>query len=400
MKGWAVPRQVLPACRVCHNGGMPKRRVLYDAGPMLDGRKSGVGYYVGHLITSLQAAYGDRLELTGYYFNFLGRHGDKTAGFRQLHLHNIRLVPGKLLSLSRRMGFQPWLECFFSKSSDAVLFTNYVALPLLRRRKVVLVIYDLSFLDVPEYTQTRNLSYLRRFCPPSIRRADTIITISEFTKQRLQHYFPELHAQIVVTPVPPLDEPVHVAALSQRLLDLGVKDKSYILCVGTLEPRKNLENLMTAYARLPAEVRNRYSLVLAGGKGWKDQPILDAIVKHRAGGLNIIQTGYVSDDEKAALYSHAAAFVQPSHYEGFGMPILEAMQHGLPVAVSDIPVFHEVAGNGALYFDKDDPADIADKLHTLLTDGTAAARLVGQAAKQLKTFSWPDNVAKVHRALE
>lgn len=366
---------------------------------MLDARKSGVGYYVGHLMTSLQAAYGDRLELTGYYFNFLNRHGDKAGGFKHLRLHNIRFVPGKLLSLCRRLGFQPWLECFVGNRSDTVLFTNYVALPLLRRRKVALVVYDLSFLDVPEFTQSRNLRYLRRFCPPSIRRADTIITISEFTRQRLQHYFPELQAKIVVTPVPPLDEPVRDTALSQRLLDLGVKDKSYLLCVGTLEPRKNLENLMAAYAALPGDVRDRYSLVLAGGKGWKDQPILDAIVTHRAAGLDIIQTGYVSDDEKAALYSHAACFVQPSHYEGFGMPILEAMQHGLPAAVSDIPVFHEVAGNGALYFDKDTPADIAAKLNTVLTDTDSARRLTDQAANHLETFSWQRNAERVYDAL-
>jgi glycosyltransferase involved in cell wall biosynthesis len=380
---------------------MKKPRVLFDAGPMLDARKSGVGYYVQSLVHSLEANYADQLELTGYYFNFLRRR-QKIPQDKASKFHEIWLIPGRILSVCRRLGFQLPLEFFtrIPRDVDTVFFTNYVALPLLHRRKIMLAIYDLSFLDVPEFSQTLNLRYLKQFCAPSIRRADTIVTISEFTKQRLLHHFPDLKAQIIVTPIPPLKTPEPNTGLSRRLTDMSISPNAYILYVGTIEPRKNLEALVRAYEQLNPELQGSHSLVLAGGKGWKDVVIRETISKLQDKGLHIILTGYVSDEEKSALYSNASCFVLPSHYEGFGMPILEAMQHGTPTVVSDIPVFHEVAGAGALYFDKDNIADIAQQLAVVLTDKKTSEQITQAAIRQLQTFSWQDNAAKVYQALD
>lgn len=379
---------------------MPKQRALFDAGPMLGNQKTGVGYYVSHLMTSLQQTHADSLELTGYYFNFLNRHGDKTSADSQMGFHKIKFMPGKLLSVCRRLGFQPFLEFFVRQKSDAIIFTNYVSLPQLRKRKTILVIYDLSFLDVPEFTQSANLAFLKRFCPPSIRRADTIITISEFTKERIKHYFPDIKADFVVTPIPPISEAVKKPSLSAQLAKQGVESGKYLLYLGTIEPRKNLETLVAAYEALDPAVRKNYSLVLAGGQGWKDEGILAAVANQQAKGANIILAGYVSEEEKTALYANAACFVLPSHYEGFGMPIFEAMQHDIPVAVSDIAVFHEVAGNAAVYFDKDSAEDMADKLADILRDKDLRNKLVRHGQNQLKTFSWQENANKVYSALQ
>ncbi len=367
---------------------------------MLDNQKTGVGYYVARLTESLQAAHADELELTGYYFNFLNRRGDKVPAGSRLKFHKIWLVPGKLLAVCRRLGFQPWLELFVRPRADVVFFTNYVSLPQLRRRKTALAIYDLSFLDAPEFAQERNLKYLKRFCPPSIRSADVIITISEFTRSRLEYHFPDLKADIVVTLIPPAEEAIPKTELSQTLLDKGVKDGSYLLYVGTIEPRKNLEKLVEAYGLLDQSLRDKFALVLAGGKGWKDEGILTAVAKGQAKGQKIILTGYVSDAEKDALYQHAACFVLPSHYEGFGMPVLEAMRQGAPTALSDIPVFHEVAGTASVYFDKDDAADMAQKLASVLEDESLRKSLSEKGEARLKVFSWQENAAKVYQALE
>jgi glycosyltransferase involved in cell wall biosynthesis len=378
---------------------MSKQRILFDASPMLDSQKTGVGYYVSHLVGSLQGRYADKLDLTGYYFNFLNRHRGKVPPDNSINFYKIWLVPGKLLSVCRRLGFQPFLELFVHKKSDVVIFTNYVALPLLHKRKTVLVVYDLGFLDVPEFVQSRNLAYLKRFCPTSIRRADVIITISEFTKARLEHHFPDLQSDIVVTPVPPAAGAIRKTKLTDKLRQQGLVEKGYILYLGTIEPRKNLETLVAAYAALGSG-RASYSLVLAGGKGWKDESILAAVAEQQAKGANIILTGYISEEEKNALYSNAACFVLPSHYEGFGMPIFEAMQHGLPVAVSDIPVFREVAGAAAAYFDKDSPKDIAEKISSILGDQELGKNLTGRAQSRLKAFSWQKNADKVYQALK
>jgi glycosyltransferase involved in cell wall biosynthesis len=379
---------------------MRKQKVLFEAGPMLDSQKTGVGYYVSHLATSLQTLYGERLELTGYYFNFLNRRGHKVPSGINLHFYKISLIPGKLISLCRRLGFQPWLEVFIRQKSNAVIFTNYVSLPQLRKRKTVLVVYDLSFLDVPEFTQSHNLKYLQRFCSPSIRRADTIITISEFTRERLRHHFPALKAEIIVTPIPPIDKPAQKVPLSSSLASKGIRKSRYILYIGTIEPRKNLEALIAAYAQLDPALRSRYSLVLAGGKGWKDEDILAAVAEQQSKGFNVVLTGYVTDEEKNALYDNAACFALPSHYEGFGMPVLEALQHGVPALLSDIPVFHEVAGDAALYFDKDHADDITDKLSSLLNNSALQTSLVQKGEARLQAFSWQENAAKVYQALQ
>jgi glycosyltransferase involved in cell wall biosynthesis len=378
---------------------MPKPKILFDASPMMDVKKSGVGYYVGHLFSSLGEHYGNKLQLTGYYFDFLG-HGHKAPPtLKGATFQKIWLMPGKLLSVCRRLGFQPFLELFTQRNADIVLFTNYVSLPMIRKKRSALVIYDLSFLDHPEYMQTINLEYLKRFCAPSIRRADLIITISEFTKQRLLHHFPDLKAPIIITPIPPVETDTTPVPLDERLTDLGIQAQKYLLFVSTLEPRKNVQNLIKAYVTLPKQIRNEYALVLAGGKGWKDEEIHEDIKTQQDAGANIILTGYISETEKKALYSQASLFVMPSHYEGFGMPILEAMQYGIPVACSDIPIFREVAGNAAEYFDKDDATSISNTLHNVLTNGSRRKRLKQASAEQLDKFSWEDIAKNVYTAL-
>lgn len=377
---------------------MSKLKVLFEAGPMVDIKKTGVGYYVQHLITSLGKNYGKDIDLTGYYFDFLGRNRKRTPDIPNVSFIKIQYTPGKLLSLYRRFRLQPPLELFVRKEAGLIFHTNYVSLPSLRKRKTALAVYDLSFLDHPEYLGAVNLAYLRRFCPPSIRRADIIVTISEFTKERLLHHFPDLKAEIVITPIPPADGG-NATELPPRLIDMGIVPRHFILYLGTVEPRKNLQNLVKAYALLPEKVRAEYSLVIAGGRGWKDEGILSEIKARQAEGCNIIQTGYISDEEKSALYSNGACFVLPSHYEGFGMPILEAMQYGLPAAVSDIPVFHEVAGKAAVYFDKDQPADIASKVAGLLRGPKLQRQLIAEASRQLTLFSWQKNTEAVYAAM-
>lgn len=378
---------------------MKKKQILFEAGPMIDDHKTGVGYYVDHLISTLGAKHSNDIELTGYYFNFLNRKYVKPqrAG---VNFSKITVIPGKLLSLCRRFGFQPFLEIFIRREADLILFTNYVSLPLLGKKKKALVVYDLSFLDYPEFTQTINLTYLQRFCKPSIEQADLIITISEFTKDRLKYHFPESTAKMIVTPIPPISINADFKELGKSLLDLGIKKDRYILYLGTLEPRKNIESLVSAYSNLPAATRSQYSLVLAGGKGWKDEGIIAAISDAIGKNLDIIQTGYISDSMKSELYSNASCFVLPSHYEGFGMPILEAMQYKLPIAISDLAVFHEVASNGALYFDKDNPDDISRKIMLLLYDKDLGIRLVEKGQRQLKTFSWTNNADLVYSAIK
>jgi glycosyltransferase involved in cell wall biosynthesis len=176
-----------------------------------------------------------------------------------------------------------------------------------------------------------------------------------------------------------------------RIKKLGITGP-YLLFFGTLEPRKNLVGLMQAYEKLPDDLRQKYTLVITGKKGWKDEEILVTLERLRRSGAHILQTGYVSDEDRAALFMNTALYLMPSHYEGFGMQLLEGMTYGCPMLVSDIPVLREVAGDAARYC-ATDPDSIAKAITTLLSDKRAQQLLVAAGRKRLQYFSW-DKVAQ------
>lgn len=362
------------------------KRILFDATPMVNGNKSGVGYYTFNLIKALADEYPYDVQLVGHYFNFLGRRGDvNLPEAPNISYVQSRLVPGKVLSITRKLGFQPPLELFFKRRGDIALFTNFVSLPSVTDIPCAVAVHDLAFIDMPEYVAEKNRQFLQRFVPRSIRHAKFTITISNATKGGIESRFGINASDILVTPIPPGKKLV----TQQWPVSVPAK-QSYVLFVSTLEPRKNVSGLVLAYEKLAEDIRRKYALVLAGGDGWYMDETMSYIRKLQRQGLNIITTGYVSDLERAALYENASLFVMPSHYEGFGMPLLEAMDYGVPVLASDIPVFHEVAGDAARYFDKDNPAKISESIASLLKDSAACDQLVATGNKRLQDYSWPE----------
>jgi glycosyltransferase involved in cell wall biosynthesis len=193
--------------------------------------------------------------------------------------------------------------------------------------------------------------------------------------------------------------PVNVCTITSseaklRIKNLGIQ-QPFLLCFGTLEPRKNLVGLLRAYALLDKDIRDTYALVLGGGKGWKDTEILETIKDLQGAGASVYQTGYVSDQDRAALFMEATAYVLTSYYEGFGMQLLEAMSYKTPMLVSDIPVLHEVAVDSAIYCPTT-PEGIAKSITRLVLDDRLQRRLVENGAARLKDFSWPKVANEVY----
>lgn len=369
----------------------PPIKVLFDANPMVAGQKSGVGYYTFQLIEALAKNYPDELELVGHYFNFLGRKKPLLPSAPNIRYKTSTLMPGKVLSVSRRVGLQLPFEVLIKSRGDIALFTNFVSLPLLQPIKKVVAIHDLCFEDFPEYLQPSNRNFLKRFVPGSVKNADLVITISESTKKAIQKHYHIDSGSFLITPIPPA-KPMRRRVSRPKNLNLP---KKYILFMSTLEPRKNYMNLVRAYSLLPDKLKNDYGLVLAGGYGWQTVGPLFEIKQLQAAGENIIVTGYVNDEARTFVYQNASVLVMPSYYEGFGMPILEAMSYGVPTAVSDIPVFHEVAGEASAYFNQHEPADIANSISRLLTDKAARERLIKESSKRLEVFDWDKVAANV-----
>lgn len=375
--------------------------ILFDANPLV-GNKTGVGYYTYELIEALAAQYPDDIRLIGHYFDFLGRKkGARLVRANNVSYRTTKLLPGKLFNGLRRLcRIEIPLELLARRKADVLLFPNFVLSPSLFRKPRVVTIHDLYFTEHPEHINKNNIDFLRKFVPKSIAESDLIITVSNFTKQAVIDKFGAPVSKVLAVSIP-APQPMHLTAKDKQtaLAEHGIR-KPYLVFLGTIEPRKNLITLIDAYRRLPAKLRETYDLVLAGGKGWNDEAIIDAIQTANNDGLGIITTGYVTEMQRAVLFNRAALFVLPAYYEGFGMQILEAMSYGAPTAVSDIQVFHEVCGDASIYFDQLDSVAIATCIKKLLESPKELERLREAGYKKVAEYSWAAVAEQVYNRIK
>lgn len=365
-----------------------KIKILFDAGPIVNGAKTGVGYYTYHLVETLAQNHPE-WEFVGHYFNFMGRKHVQLPAGPNVRYRTSRLMPGKVLAICRRLGFQLPFELLIKTRGDVALFPNFVSLPCIFPIKKVVTIHDLGYIRLPEYVQKANRKFLKRFVGPSVKQADLVLSVSQFTKQEIAEYYHIPEDKILVTPIPPVTNSV---TADKGKLKLPAK---YILFLGTLEPRKNYMQLVEAYRLLPAKLKKEYGLVLAGGFGWFNEEALAKVRAYIKQGDNIVLTGYMSDAEREYVYSNAGIFAHASHYEGFGMPVLEALQHKLPAALSDMLVFREVAGDAAIYFNQNSTDSVKQSLEQLLTDKQLRQSLRANIPARLELFDWDKIVKRV-----
>ncbi len=211
---------------------------------------------------------------------------------------------------------------------------------------VVMTVHDISPVFLPQFHTTRNVVYFRDIIPLYLKKIDAVLASSESTKSDLVKYYKIPESKIHVVH---LGLPLKVAAAKKK--------EPFILCVGTLEPRKNIEGLIKAFAILKSQGFRR-KLVIAGRKGWKYENIF-RLIEHYNLRNDVVYKGYVSEAEKEELYRKAELFVWPSFYEGFGLPVLEAMAHGTPVVTSRVSSMPEVVGKAGILVDPHSPDDIA-----------------------------------------
>lgn len=368
--------------------------IIFDANPFATNKKTGVGHYSEQLLKSLAENYQSDIKIVAYYYNFLGRKKYSLPECQNVTYRQIRLVPIQLVNLLRRIYIEVPVELLAKCRGDVAIFPNFLAQPSIFKTPKYIVLHDLSYIDHPEYVSDKNRRDLLRFVPKSIKRSRKIVTVSEVSKSTIANFYNISPNNILVTPIPP-EEKVNLTndEVSMVLNEFEIK-KPYLLYLGTLEPRKNIINLIEAYCNNKMLYEN-YSLVLAGKMDWKYEEIAQSISKKQEEGYSIIYCGYVSDTQRAALYSGASVFVFPSLYEGFGMMILESMQYKVPVAISDIPVFHEVAKNSAAYFDPADPENIGSVLAEVLQNNSLSDKLIKSYETTLRMYSWKNNADKI-----
>lgn len=266
--------------------------------------------------------------------------------------------------------------------------SNNFKYPEYEGAKKVVTIYDVGFLDHPEYTTEANRLACFEGTLNAMLFADKIVTISEYSKERLLHYFPMVSEEkISVIYLGNRDTLIKEEENRKYLKKLELEENGFFLSVGTIEPRKNYHTLLKAY-KIYKEINPEYlKLCIAGGYGWLEEQFVEEIEQL---GLkdDVIVTGYVSDNELANLYRYCFAFIYPTWYEGFGLPPLEAMNFKKPVIVSNVTSLPEVVGEAGILISPDNIEQIAESMKLLAENQELYNNLVQAGQKQIKLFSW------------
>jgi glycosyltransferase involved in cell wall biosynthesis len=264
---------------------------------------------------------------------------------------------------------------------------NFV-LPPLRKATSILTVHDLAFLIHPECADERLAAYLGRVVPRSALRADFIVTDSESTRNDVICLLDVNADRVFVVPggvssaFTPADDQRVTAVRSTYDLPLP-----YILAVGVIEPRKNLPRLIDAFTRFKVRTGAPHELVIAGGRGWLSEETYRRAAQSTFE-PDIRFTGYVPDDDLRALYTGAEVFVYPSLYEGFGLPVLEAMACGAPVICSNTSSLPEVASGAAELVGPEDPDEIATALETVTSNGELRSSLRARGTARAAEYTW------------
>ncbi len=264
---------------------------------------------------------------------------------------------------------------------------DYV-LPPVSRGVSMITVHDLAFLIHPECADQNLRLFLERAVPRSAARADYIITDSQNTRNDVICLLDADPDRVFVVPggvdssfVPADEEAIHRVRCEYQLAS------PYILAVGVIEPRKNFPRLIDAFSRFRVRTGLDYDLVIAGGNGWlSDETYREA--ERSPFSSNVRFTGYVPDQQLAALYSGAEVFAYPSLYEGFGLPVLEAMACGTAVACANTSSLPECAGDAALLFPPDDPDAIAASLEQACGDENLRSELIRRGTQRVQEFQW------------
>jgi glycosyltransferase involved in cell wall biosynthesis len=348
--------------------------VGYDA-TTVAGQLSGVGYYTSRLLESLANGAGsgvvDRLVV--------------------LSNREMSLTPGPRLSLYEGGRFpvrSVWMQLFLPGilrrlRPDVVHYTNYLA-PVRATVPYLVSIHDMSVSLMPQFHTLKKRLLTSRLVPVVARGASLVLTPSENTRRdvvRLLRIDPARVRVIPYAPAPgfrPSPDPARLKAMGLR--------EPYFLYVGTLEPRKNLLRALRAFARVAADLPD-HRFVIVGQRGWKYDDVVNEASRPDLRG-RVELKGYVAEEDLPILYSHAAAFVYPSLYEGFGLPVVEAMACGAPVLTSRSSSLTEIAEGAALLADPYDEAALAEGLRALATDQALAADLRARGLRHAAAFTW------------
>lgn len=377
--------------------------ISFEVSPLVNDVKTGIGYCESGQVTEISKAHSgtDRIK---FEFFSLRNHDRKLARIEPYLMDNCEI------NMSRFSGFVykavstfiplPY-SWFFGKGSDITHFFNYIVPPFVHGKKVV-TIHDMVYKAFPETMNSKTRILLNLAMNKSMKRADAVVTDSEFSRSEIIKYFPQYRDKVEVVPCGvdcDMFKPIQDRSIIEKVkANHNIKGK-YFLYLGTLEPRKNLTRLVKAYEILSRRKEDCPLLVLAGGKGWLYDEIFEEVNKSGLGD-KVIFTQYIPGEEICPLMNGAEAFVFPSLYEGFGMPPLEAMACGTPVIVSGSASLPEVVGDCGLIVDAYSEESIADAMEKIADNEELRKQLSEKGISRAREFSWKKSAEKLYTIYE
>lgn len=265
----------------------------------------------------------------------------------------------------------------------------------------VVTFHDLSVLTMPECHPSERVSYMRKEMMVALERASIIITDAEYGRREVAEYF-DWPLERIRTVNLAVGDSFHLRSqreIAVALSEFGLQPDGYTLYAGTIEPRKNLERLLVAYEKLSPTLRWRYPLILSGFKGWNNEAIMKRVERgEREGWVRYL--GYMPEGKLPFLFAGARLFVFPSSYEGFGLPVLEAMASGVPVVCSNSSSLPEVAGDAALMCAPEDIEELSLLIEQGLEDGNWRQEAVRNGLAQARKFTWQKCAAETASVYE
>lgn len=370
--------------------------ISFDALPLISDKMSGVGYCQAGLVSTIINQHPENK----YTFDYFSRkdHHIKEQRLEKYMSKSVTLNVSHFSGFVYRtiMNFIPIpYSMFFGKSADVTHFFNYVVPPKVHGKTVVTV-HDMVIKAYPETVRARTKYFLYTGLEKSMKRADVIVTDSQFSKSEIEKYYPKYSHKVRVVPCGvdlerfyPIEDTSKIDVVKKKFNITS----DYFLYIGTIEPRKNLTRLIEGYSIFAKKYPDCPKLVMAGGKGWLNDEIYNSIEKL---GLKekAMFTEYIPSEDMCALINGAMGFLFPSIYEGFGMPPLEAMACGVPVLTSNEASLPEVVGDSAIMVDAYNVNSIADGIAKLYTNENLRKELSVKGLAQAKKYTW-ENASKI-----
>lgn len=343
----------------------------------LQEKGTGAGRYLANLLK-----YYLEIDSNNKYFLYLNRPAE---GLDARYACRVIRLPGMPFSM-------PWmnirLPLALIKDKIDLLHLPFFGYPFIRPCPTVVTILDIVFEPHPEYLPPHKTAVLRAIFRHAARTAKKIIAISEFTKNEIIKYYgvKEDKVEVIYLASDPVFRRIIDSSKCEQVNRVYGITKKYILCVGAIHKRKNIERLLQAFKELKQK-NDDVQLVLVGGVIWDSVDLNNLIC---GSGLtdSVVYLQYVPDEDLVYLYNSAEMLVYPSLYEGFGLPLVEAMACGTPVIASNATSIPEIVGEAGILFDPYNISEMSDAMATVLGDNTLKARLTDKSLKRAMKYSW------------